>query len=47
MTNLNSVIAPGSGWELRSAEWINDSGKIVGWGIFELYPRGFLLDPTK
>jgi len=29
---LNTLIAPGSGWNLRSAEGINDAGDIVGFG---------------
>jgi probable HAF family extracellular repeat protein len=45
--DLNSVLAPGSGWTLRSAEWINDSGKIVGWGVLGGDTKSFLLDPTN
>jgi hypothetical protein len=29
---LNDLIPAGSGWTLSSAEAINDSGVIVGWG---------------
>jgi len=47
ITNLNIVIPTGTGWILRSAEWINDKGKIVGWGNIGTQVRGFLLDPTK
>jgi probable HAF family extracellular repeat protein len=47
MKNLNDLIAPGSGWTLHSAEWINESGKIVGWGTLSGDTKSFLLDPTK
>jgi len=32
MVNLNSLIAPGSGWDLQAATAINDNGDIVGYG---------------
>jgi len=32
MTDLNSLIPPGSGWDLEQATGINDSGWIVGYG---------------
>ena len=44
MYNLNDLVPTGSGWDLRSAQDINDSGQIVGYGIApdgELH--GFLL----
>jgi probable HAF family extracellular repeat protein len=31
MIDLNTLIAPGSGWTLRTATGINDNGQIVGW----------------
>ena len=47
MLDLNSLVAPASGWELQSATGINDSDQIVGEGI---NPGGlehaFLLTPT-
>jgi probable HAF family extracellular repeat protein len=45
MTDLNDVIAPGSGWVLRSAGDINDDGVIVGEGKLNGEDRGFLLYP--
>lgn len=41
--DLNTLIAPGSGWVLRSAEGINDAGDIVGFGTFNGSNRAFLL----
>jgi probable HAF family extracellular repeat protein len=34
MVDLNSLISPGCGWELRYAHDINDAGQIVGRGGF-------------
>jgi probable HAF family extracellular repeat protein len=34
MVDLNTLIPANSGWDLQSASSINDSGKIVGSGIF-------------
>jgi probable HAF family extracellular repeat protein len=46
MSDLNSLLAPASGWTLESADGINNSGDIVGFGI---NPAGqthaFLLTP--
>lgn len=41
--DLNTLIAPGSGWNLLSAEGINDSGDIVGFGTFGGSTRAFML----
>jgi len=30
MTDLNNLVAPGSGWEVVSATGINDKGQIIG-----------------
>jgi len=43
--NLNDLIDPASGWELDSAWGINDSGQIVGNGLLDGVPTGFLLTP--
>ncbi len=43
--DLNSLIPTGSGWTLRSAEGINQSGDIVGSGSFGGFTRAFLLVP--
>lgn len=47
MANLEDLITSGTGWELNSAEAINDKGQIAGWGRLNGLPRAFLLDPTK
>jgi probable HAF family extracellular repeat protein len=41
--DLNTLIAPGSGWNLLSAEGINDAGDIVGFGTFQGSSRAFML----
>lgn len=44
--DLNTLIAPNSGWVLRTANAINNKGEIVGWG--DLHGKesvGFLLTP--
>jgi probable HAF family extracellular repeat protein len=44
--DLNTLIAPGSGWHLESATDINNRGQIVGYGTWNgVYPQGFLLSP--
>lgn len=46
MTDLNSLISPTSGWVLRSASDINESGQIVGTGTAPNgETHGFLLTP--
>ncbi len=42
-TDLNSLIPADSGWNLLSAEGINDAGDIVGFGSFQGANRAFLL----
>ncbi|MBN2507951.1 MAG: PEP-CTERM sorting domain-containing protein [Verrucomicrobia bacterium] len=44
--NLNSLIAPDSGWFLLTANAINDVGQITGAGIFNGQPMAFRLDPV-
>jgi len=46
MVDLNTLIAPGSGWTLLAARDINDSGQIIGIGLFGGVPRAFLLTPS-
>lgn len=41
--DLNTLIPSGSGWNLLSAEGINDAGDIVGFGTFGGNSRAFLL----
>ena len=45
IVDLNAAIAPGSGWELRVATAINDTGAIVGSGLHDGRSRAFLLIP--
>lgn len=44
VTDLNTDDTAALGWELRSAEDINDDEKIVGWGKLDEEFRGFVLD---
>ena len=45
--NLQNLLPTGSGWTLKSATAINDSGTIVGWGYLSgyYYAHGFLMLP--
>jgi uncharacterized membrane protein len=45
--NLNTLIPPGTGWTLFSAEAINEAGEIVCIGAYDGFvsPRGFKLTP--
>jgi len=45
--NLQNLLPTGSGWTLKSATAINDSGTIVGWGYLSgyYYVHGFLMTP--
>jgi probable HAF family extracellular repeat protein len=45
MIDLNSLLPPGSGWALTSANAINDAGQIVGEGTVKGQRRGFLMTP--
>jgi probable HAF family extracellular repeat protein len=50
MTDLNTLIAPDSGWELQWANDINNRGQIVGYGTLngvESDYRAFLLTPIR
>ena len=52
MTDLNDLIAPGSGWILTAATAINNDGSIAGTGLYDgdgdgqREPHGFLLTAT-
>jgi len=46
MVDLNSLIDPGSGWNLKFASDINDKGQITGSGTLNGSERGFRLDPV-
>jgi probable HAF family extracellular repeat protein len=45
LTDLNSLLPSGSGWELKSAADINEEGKIVGYGKYNGETHGYLLIP--
>ena len=46
--DLNTMIPPGSGWELNSANGINQKGEIVGSGQYNGQFHAYLLvDPNK
>ncbi len=45
--DLNSLIPKGSGWVLNSAKSINDSGEIVGNGVFRGKFCAFILTPVS
>jgi probable HAF family extracellular repeat protein len=46
MTDLLTLIAPGSGWtELFAASGVNDLGQIVGTGVLNGEIRGYVLTP--
>ncbi|HWH69180.1 MAG TPA: PKD domain-containing protein, partial [Candidatus Sulfotelmatobacter sp.] len=44
LTDLNSLLPANSGWELTSAQFINDAGQIVGYGLFNGLSQWFLLN---
>jgi probable HAF family extracellular repeat protein len=45
MKDLNTLITPGSGWTLLSANGINNAGQIVGDGTHNGKARAYLLTP--
>ena len=45
MTDLNTVVASGTGWVLESAAGICDGGQIVGYGTLNGKRRAFLFTP--
>ncbi|HYL76601.1 MAG TPA: PEP-CTERM sorting domain-containing protein [Bryobacteraceae bacterium] len=45
MADLNSLIGTGSGWELTQGYGINNTGQIVGEGLYNGQSRAFRLDP--
>ena len=46
MIDLNSLVAPGSGWTLKVARAINEFGEVAGWGTLDGVDRAFLLVRT-
>src|SRR5919199_2348687 len=45
--DLNTLIAPDSGWELLGASKINNKGQSIGTGTFQGQKRSFLLTPVS
>jgi probable HAF family extracellular repeat protein len=45
LLDLNTLVPADSGWVLQSAQGINDSGQIVGWGYHNGATRTFILTP--
>jgi probable HAF family extracellular repeat protein len=45
MVDLNSLVPPGSGWDLTTANSINDRGEIAGAGMLNGRTHAFLLSP--
>jgi len=46
MTDLNALLPTNSGWELVSAQFINDAGRIVGYGNYKGTSLWFVMDPA-
>jgi hypothetical protein len=46
LQNLNNWIQGANGWRLTEARDLNDSGAIVGIGVYRDETRGFLLTPV-
>ncbi len=46
MTDLNTLLPPGSGWVLTEAKALNNRGDIVGVGTFAGADHAFLLSPA-
>lgn len=44
MSDLNTLLPPSSGWELFSARFVNDSGRIVGYGLHSGSVQWFIMD---
>ena len=45
LTDLNTLIPAGSGWELQVASSISPGGRIAGWGTHNGMYRAFILTP--
>ncbi|HWX21348.1 MAG TPA: HYR domain-containing protein [Candidatus Binatia bacterium] len=44
MVDLNTLLPTNSGWELQSAQFINDANRIVGFGTYNQLSQWFILD---
>jgi probable HAF family extracellular repeat protein len=47
MIDLNTQLTSNSGWELQDAWDINNSGQIVGWGLYNGETHAFVLTPYE
>ena len=47
MTDLNTLLPANSGWVLMSAQFINDAGRIVGYGTLNGTSQWFVMDLAK
>ncbi len=47
MTDLNTLVSPDSGWFLQSAQYVNDAGRIVGFGGLNGQFTWFIFDPSS
>jgi hypothetical protein len=47
MLDLQTLIPAGTTWQLYAANGISDNGMIVGEGLHDGLPRGFLLTPMN
>jgi len=47
LTDLNSLLPPGSNWTLEAATGINNLGQIVGIGVDAGWTTTFLLTPSS
>jgi probable HAF family extracellular repeat protein len=47
MKELNQLVAPDSGWDLRVAAAVNEAGQIAGLGTLQGQEHAFLLNPKS
>jgi probable HAF family extracellular repeat protein len=47
ITDLNTLIPTNSGWLLTSAQFVNDAGRIVGFGDYHNQFTWFVFDPSS
>jgi probable HAF family extracellular repeat protein len=47
ITDLNTLIPTNSGWVLSSAQFVNDAGRIVGFGDYNNQFTWFVFDPSS
>ncbi|MBL9141775.1 MAG: hypothetical protein JNK53_07910, partial [Phycisphaerae bacterium] len=46
VVDLNTLIPPGTGWQLTHVTAFGDGGRILGRGRLHGIPRGFVLEPA-